>query len=158
MEQLEKFKVQGSKFKVQSSEIQIQSDRIAGSDTIASQIEWMQLLEYQRMMTISVFKKVKLTLSRSQLECLRTLMQIYLTIGELNSIWQKASQMMAFVFYEKLNKRYLKTFAKEYQFKLDMAEAAMLFDITEELSCSGLGEYEENVMRFICGEIHQQTI
>lgn len=123
-----------------------------------AQDEWTHMMDYQRMMISSVFKKLKLTLSRGQLETLRGLLQIYLTTGEMNSIWQKASQMMAFVMYERINKLYLKSIANSYKLKLDISEAAFIFDVIEELSCSGLGDYEENVMLYIVGEINRQTV
>ena len=158
MEQLEKTQDPRPKSQVLSPKFQIQRNsqekvwNVQGIEIMDS-----HMLEYRRVQVVRVYRKLKLELTRMELETLREMIRLFLIMdSSLNNIWQLAAQKSAFDLYEKVTKKYMKHLAGTVKLTIDIAEAALIIDITECMTCYQMGVYEENVIQNIVFQINGQ--
>lgn len=115
--------------------------------------------EYRRLQLARLLKKVKIKLSRQQLEALWMLLKHDLSVAQPTNIHDKSSFLLTYRIFQKLDQAYLRNMGlpKAIKISFDITEAAHLYDLREEYELSGVGEYEQAVMRDVVYEIHRQT-
>jgi hypothetical protein len=114
-------------------------------------------LDYRRLQLARLLKKVKIKLSRQQLEALWVLLKHDLAAWKPTGIHEKSSYLLTYRIFRKIDQAYLQNLGKMAKLSFDLIEAAHFYDLREEFELSGIGEYEQAILRDITFEIQQQT-
>lgn len=116
-------------------------------------------VEYLRMEVAKMLRKVKVKLSRQQLEALRDMLRFDIASMELPVyLQQKAYFIQCFKLYEKVDRTFFKTISNPVKMSFDIVEATHLLETCEELSIYFHNPYEQLILTSIISQINLQTV
>lgn len=115
-------------------------------------------IEHKRIQHARLFSKIRIKLSRQQLEALRNIIRYQIIGVEPQWIGDKANLYTMLRLYEKVNRVYVRGISTSIRLVFDIVEAYMMSEICAEFLNGCPGDYEEMTLMSVQNQIDKQTI